>query len=156
MGARVIKRYANSDFAFVLPGEWPYRDESDATTRITAIENPNAPARLTVSLRRFTPDTPPAVVAQAFTEFVRLRRAAEVEVSEDPEDVLLTEESIVDGGAFLYSKYAGIHGSAERRFAALLTAENGKMLCFYVESNLTSDEYFNSLTNDILDSIEVH
>ncbi len=69
-------------------------------------------------------------MAEGFTEFVRLRRASEAEVSDDPKDVLLTPEKIVNGGDYLFSKYAGIHGPADRRFAALITAENSKVLSF--------------------------
>ncbi len=35
-----MKRYANADFAFVLPGEWPHRDESDATVQVSVFDCP--------------------------------------------------------------------------------------------------------------------
>ena len=151
-----MKRYSNADFAFNLPDQWPYRDESDATAQVAVFDCPDAPARLTISLRRYAPETPQTLVAEAFTEFVQIRRSAELEVSEDPEDILLTDEEIVDGGGYLFSKYAGVHGPADRRFAALIAAENGKMLCFYVESVGTSSEYLTDLANSIFDSVVVH
>lgn len=92
----------------------------------------------------------------AIERLFRFRRSAEVEVSTDPEGVLHTEEEIVDGGSYLFSKYAGVHGPKERRFVALLTAGNGKMPCFYVESVGTSNEYINSLASGVLWSIEAH
>ena len=55
----------------------------------------------------------------------------------------------------MYCKYAGIHGPQDRLLAALLTAERGKRLCFYVESTGTSDDYFNEVSNAIFKSIEV-
>ncbi|MDV6034740.1 MAG: hypothetical protein F9B45_32540 [Phycisphaera sp. RhM] len=150
-----MKKYSNSDFSFVLPDEWACRDESDASMQLSVFECPDAASRVTVSLRRYAPETPHSDVAESFSEFVRIRRSAEVDVCDSPDDLVLTPEEIVNGGDYLYCKYAGIHGPQDRRLAALLTAENGKMLCFYVESSGTSDDYFNSLANSIFDSIEV-
>lgn len=38
-----MKRHSNSDFAFDLPGEWPYRDESDATAYVAVFGSSNIP-----------------------------------------------------------------------------------------------------------------
>jgi len=98
-----MKRYASADFAFVLPGEWHHRDESDATAHVSVFDCPDKSVRLTISLRRYAPETPHTFVAKAFAAFVRLRRASEADLSEDPKDVLLTQEKIVDGGGFHFS-----------------------------------------------------
>jgi hypothetical protein len=151
-----MKRYSNPEFSFVLPEVWDARDESDSSMQISVFERPDAPTRLTISLRRFDPETSHGDVAEAFSELVRIRRMAEVDVCESPEDIILTPENIVDHGDYLYCKYGGIHRPQDRRLAALLTAENGKLLCFYVESTGTSDGYFNELANGIFNSIEVY
>lgn len=150
-----MKKYTNPDFSFVLPNEWPHRDESDDGAQISILRCPDEPTQLTISLRRYAIDTPWSTVVSAFTEFVRIRRSAETDICESPSDLILTPEEIVNGGEYLYCKYAGIHGPQDRRLAALLTAENGKMLCFYVESTGTSDDYFNEVANAIFESIEV-
>lgn len=80
-----MKRYSNPDFAFNLPDQWPYRDESDATAQVAVFDPPDAPVRLTISLRRYAPEMPQTLVAEAFAEFVQIRRSAELEVSEDPD-----------------------------------------------------------------------
>ena len=151
-----MKQYSNSDFNFVLPGDWPFRDDSDEDVQLSVFECPDSPTRLTVSLRRFSPNTPHADVIEAFTDFVRIRRSAEIEVCSSPDDIILTPENIVDEGDYMFCKYAGIHGPQDRRLAALMIAENAKMLCFYVESTGTTDAYFNELANSIFDSLEVH
>ena len=145
------KQYKTSLFSFELPEEWPKSPDPD----LSIFRSPDGRFSLTISVRPVKSTLPREQVAVGFSEMVRERRAAEMDVGK----VFLSEEKIVDEGWYLYSKYAGIHVGAEpsldRRFAALLTAQSGNIFTFYIEAVESNDAEFNSKANTFFDSIEV-
>jgi hypothetical protein len=145
-----VKLYKNEYCQFALPEEWPCIPDPE----LAIFQSPDQRFRLTISVRPINRGIDNAETGALFSEYVRCRRLSELEVAQK-DDVLLTPEQIVDGGGFWYSKYAGIHKSANRRVAALMTIENCKLVTFYVESVGTTDEDFNLLANFVFENANV-
>ncbi len=146
-----MKTYGHSAFSVAVPLDWEETPDSNDETII--LRSKNGKDQLTISVMYFKPGTKREEVKKSFERYLETRR--EAERTETKGKAMLTDAKITDKGEYLFTKYGGYEKSSDRRFIALVTAENGKLLTFYVESLRTSDEHTNQLAAEIFNSAEI-
>lgn len=145
------KTYRHADFSVRVPFDW--EEPTMSTDETVVLESKNKKASMTISVMHIEDGIEKAELKAAFMKFVQTRRNAEKEAA--TENVFLTEANVVDKGHMLYTKFGGYEKGADRQFIALITAERGKLLTFYIESVETTDGYVNNLAANVFNSIEV-
>jgi hypothetical protein len=146
-----MKIFRHSAFSVSVPLDWDEKSESNDETII--LSSKDGKDQLTVSVMFFKPGTNKSEIKKSFERYVQARRQAEREEAKG--SLMLTDAPINDKGEYLFTKYGGYEKSSDRRFIALVTTENGKLLTFYVESLGTSDDHTNNLASEIFNSAEI-
>ena len=146
-----MKTYRHADFSVTVPFDWEETKKSNDETVI--LISKNGKDQITISVMYFKPDIKKEEVKKSFQRYLEARRNAEK--TETGGKVVLTDAKVTDNNEYLFTKYGGYEKSRDRRFIALVTAEKGKLLTFYVESLKTSDEHTNTLAAEIFDSVEI-
>lgn len=139
------------EFELDVPDGWREPDESTDETVI--YESPSGAERLTISIFHLTDGLQKSEIFDTIKKIVEMRRDSEKEMSEGK--TTLSDYQIIDRGGAIFTNFVGYEKPLDRRLSNLVTAENRKLISFYLESAGTNDQLHNSLTKAVFSSIVI-
>jgi hypothetical protein len=138
-------------FEVDLPEGWTELKQSTAETPIFG--DSSGKERLTVSLFFMKAGMSTNEVTDTVKKIVEMRRRSEQELSSGK--TKLSDYTIINRDGAIFTNFVGYEREQNRRFTTLVTAENNKLISFYLESSAAADKKHNSLADAIFRSIEI-